>query len=42
VKPGERVVTDGQMRLQDGVPVTVLPDKPPPTASPSPAESKGS
>jgi membrane fusion protein (multidrug efflux system) len=42
VKPGERVVTDGQMRLQDGVPVTVLPDKPPPTASPSPAGSKGS
>jgi membrane fusion protein (multidrug efflux system) len=34
VKPGERVVTDGQIRLQDGVPVMVLPDKPPPTASP--------
>lgn len=34
VKPGERVVTDGQIRLQDGVPVMVLPDKPPPKASP--------
>ncbi|MGH8696853.1 MAG: efflux RND transporter periplasmic adaptor subunit [Burkholderiales bacterium] len=35
VKPGELVVTDGQIKLQDGVPVRVLPDKPPPTASPS-------
>jgi len=35
VKPGEQVVTDGQIRLQDGVPVVVLPDKPRPTASPS-------
>ena len=35
LKAGEQVVTDGQMKLQDGVPVMVLPDKPPPTASPS-------
>jgi membrane fusion protein (multidrug efflux system) len=33
LKPGELVVTDGQIRLQDGVPVVVLPDKPPPTAA---------
>ena len=33
LKPGERVVTDGQIKLQDGVPVIVLPDKPPPTAA---------
>jgi membrane fusion protein (multidrug efflux system) len=32
LKPGELVVTDGQIKLQDGVPVMVLPDKPPPTA----------
>jgi len=32
LKPGEMVVTDGQIKLQDGVPVMVLPDKPPPTA----------
>ncbi|HSC97218.1 MAG TPA: efflux RND transporter periplasmic adaptor subunit [Burkholderiales bacterium] len=35
LKAGELVVTDGQIRLQDGVPVMVLPDKPPPTAAPS-------
>lgn len=35
LKAGEQVVTDGQMKLQDGAPVMVLPDKPPPTASPS-------
>lgn len=35
VKPGELVVTDGQIKLQDGTPVMVLPDKPAPTASPS-------
>jgi membrane fusion protein (multidrug efflux system) len=35
LKPGELVVTDGQIKLQDGVPVMVLPDKPPPTAAPS-------
>ena len=35
VKPGEWVVTDGHIRLQDGVPVMVLPDKPPPTAAPA-------
>jgi hypothetical protein len=29
------VVTDGQIKLQDGAPVMVLPDKPPPTAAPS-------
>lgn len=29
VKAGDIVVTDGQMKLQDGVPVVVLPDKPP-------------
>ncbi|MGH8660470.1 MAG: efflux RND transporter periplasmic adaptor subunit [Burkholderiales bacterium] len=35
LKPGELVVTDGQIKLQDGVPVMVLPEKPPPSASPS-------
>jgi len=35
LKAGEQVVTDGQMKLQDGVPVMVVPDKRPPTASPS-------
>ncbi len=35
LKPGERVVTDGQIKLQDGLPVMVLPDKPAPTAAPS-------
>ncbi|MBI3041650.1 MAG: efflux RND transporter periplasmic adaptor subunit [Betaproteobacteria bacterium] len=35
LKPGEVVVTDGQLKLQDGTPVMVLPDKPPPTAAPS-------
>jgi membrane fusion protein (multidrug efflux system) len=35
LKAGELVVTDGQIKLQDGVPVMVLPDKPPPTAAPS-------
>ena len=32
LNPGELVVTDGQIKLQDGVPVMVLPDKPAPTA----------
>ena len=35
LKAGELVVTDGQIRLQDGASVMVLPDKPPPTAAPS-------
>jgi membrane fusion protein (multidrug efflux system) len=30
LKPGEVVVTDGQLKLQDGTPVMVLPDKPSP------------
>jgi membrane fusion protein (multidrug efflux system) len=29
LKPGELVVTDGQIKLQDGVPVSVLTEKPP-------------
>jgi hypothetical protein len=29
------VVTDGHIKLQDGVPVMVVPDRPPPTASPA-------
>ena len=29
LKPGEIIVTDGQLKLQDGTPVAVLPDKPP-------------
>jgi len=29
LKPGELVVTDGQIKLQDGVPVAVLPEMPP-------------
>ena len=33
LKPGELVVTDGQLKLQDGFPVMVLPDKPAPTAA---------
>jgi membrane fusion protein, multidrug efflux system len=36
---GELVVTDGQLKLQDGVPVTVLPEKPVPAAAPSTAKS---
>jgi len=40
LKAGELVVTDGHIKLQDGVPVMVLPDRPPPTASP--AAPKGS
>jgi membrane fusion protein (multidrug efflux system) len=28
LKPGELVVTDGQLKLQDGTPVMVMPDKP--------------
>lgn len=36
LKSGELVVTDGQLKLQDGIPVMVLPDKPP-AAPPSPA-----
>jgi membrane fusion protein (multidrug efflux system) len=28
LKPGELVVTDGQLKLQDDTPVAVLPDKP--------------
>ncbi len=35
LKPGELVITDGQLKLQDGTPVMVLPDKPAPTAAPS-------
>jgi membrane fusion protein (multidrug efflux system) len=31
LKPGELVVTDGQIKLQDGTPVMVMPDKPAPT-----------
>ena len=33
LKAGEMIVIDGQIRLHDGVPVTVLPDKPPPQAA---------
>jgi len=32
---GELVVTDGQLKLQDGVPVMLMRDKPAPTAAPS-------
>ncbi|MBI1965198.1 MAG: efflux RND transporter periplasmic adaptor subunit [Betaproteobacteria bacterium] len=39
LKPGELVVTDGQLKLQDGTPVMVLPDKPP--AVPPPPAPKG-
>jgi membrane fusion protein (multidrug efflux system) len=35
LKGGELVVTEGHIKLQDGVPVMVLPDQPPPIASPS-------
>jgi multidrug efflux pump subunit AcrA (membrane-fusion protein) len=28
LKPGEMVVTDGQIKLQDGVPVAVMPERP--------------
>ena len=34
--PGDLVVTDGQLKLQDGMPVMVLPDKPRPAAAPLP------
>ena len=33
LKAGERVVTDGQLKLQDGMPVAVVPEKPSPTAA---------
>lgn len=35
LKPGELVVTDGQIKLQNGTPVMVVPDKPAPTAAPA-------
>ncbi len=38
VQPGEWVVTDGQMKIKDGAPVTVLPAAPAPAAS---APAKG-
>ena len=34
VAAGEIVVTDGQMKLQNGTPVTIVPDKPPAGAAP--------
>lgn len=33
LSPGDVVITEGQMKMQDGAPVTVLPNAPPPTAS---------
>jgi len=33
LKAGELVVTDGQLKLQDGMPVAVVPEKPSPTAA---------
>jgi membrane fusion protein (multidrug efflux system) len=33
LRAGELVVTEGHIKLQDGVPVMVLPDQPPPTAA---------
>jgi membrane fusion protein (multidrug efflux system) len=33
LSPGDVVITEGQMKMKDGAPVTVLPNAPPPTAS---------
>ena len=35
LQPGEIVVTDGQLKLQNGTPVMVMPEKPAPTPAPS-------
>jgi membrane fusion protein (multidrug efflux system) len=32
---GQTIIVDGQLRLRDGAPVTVLADKPPPSAAPA-------
>ena len=39
LSPGDTVVTEGQIKLRDGAPVTVLPDQPPPTAKEGAAAS---
>jgi membrane fusion protein (multidrug efflux system) len=33
LSPGDVVITEGQIKMRDGAPVTVLPNAPPPTAS---------
>lgn len=40
LKPGELVVTDGQIKLQDGVPVMVLPEKPQPLTAKDTKDAK--
>lgn len=37
LSPGDVVITEGQIKMRDGAPVTVLPLTPPPTADSSPA-----
>jgi membrane fusion protein (multidrug efflux system) len=36
LSPGDIVITEGQIKMKDGAPVTVLPSAPPPTASGGP------
>jgi membrane fusion protein (multidrug efflux system) len=40
LSPGETIIVDGQLRLRDGVPVTVIPDKPPAETAKAPAGRK--
>lgn len=42
VSAGETIVLDGQLRLRDGAPVTVLADKPQPAAAAEPKETRKS
>lgn len=37
---GDTIIVDGQLRLRDGVPVTVLADKPPPATARAPEEKQ--
>lgn len=41
VSEGDTIVTDGQMKLKDGAPVTVLPAAPPTAQAPAPAQPGG-
>ena len=42
LRAGERIVTDGQLRLQDGTKVEILPDKGPPLVNPAGAPGTAS
>jgi membrane fusion protein (multidrug efflux system) len=42
LSPGDTVITEGQIKMKDGAPVTVLPVAPPPTAAaPAPGQAGG-